>query len=169
MRNIVTPNLKKMAQEGLTLSSFHTASPICSPSRASLMVGLFPWRLGLDFIYAGDLKKDGSVEMHNEQLPLIPNIAMSFKNGGYYTAHIGKWHLGNSNFTYYIFIIKITFILGGQSHIDIPNRKSSNCSIPGINQYGFDEYVGMSEGPQSMRYWTHQKHNTYHTGSIRYI
>lgn len=48
----------------------------------------------VDFIYAGDLKNDGSAEMDHEQLPLIPNIAMSFRDAGYYTAHIGKWHLG---------------------------------------------------------------------------
>ncbi len=60
------------------------------------MVGLFPWRLGVDFIYAGDLKKDGSEELDHEQLPLVPNIAMSFRDAGYYTAHIGKWHLGES-------------------------------------------------------------------------
>lgn len=90
--------------------------------------------------YAGDLKKDGSEEMDHEQLPLIPNIAMSFHDAGYYTAHIGKWHLG------------------GQTHLDIPARNSSNpnCRVPGILQYGFDEYVGMSEGTGSMRYHTHQ-------------
>jgi hypothetical protein len=71
MRHVKTPNIQKMASNGLTMKNFHTASPICSPARASIMLGLFPWRLGLDFIYAGDLKKDGSVEMHNEQLPLV--------------------------------------------------------------------------------------------------
>lgn len=60
------------------------------------------------------------------------------------------------------------FTAGGQSHIDIPNRQTGNCSVPGINQYGFDEYVGMSEGTHSMRYITHQKHNTYATGA-RYL
>ena len=54
-----------------------------------------------DFIYAGDLKLDGSREMDHEQLPLIPNMAMSFRDAGYHTAHIGKWHLGN----YYIMVI----------------------------------------------------------------
>lgn len=91
---IRTPELSKMASKGMILSNFHTASPLCSPSRASIMVGLFPWRMGIDFIYAGDLKLDGSEEMDHEQLPLIPNIAMSFHDANYYTAHIGKWHLG---------------------------------------------------------------------------
>lgn len=150
MANVKTPALRKMADNGLTLTNFHSAAPICSPARASIMVGLFPWRMGVDFIYAGDLKKDGSEELDHEQLPMIPNIATSFHDAGYYTAHIGKWHLG------------------GQSHIDIPTRLASNfanCTVPGINQYGFDEYVGMSEGTNSDRYKTHQKANTYATGA----
>lgn len=148
MRHVKTPYLKKMASRGLIMSNFHAAAPICSPSRASILLGLFPWRYGVDFIYAGDIKDDGSVEINNEQLPLFPNIAMSFRQHGYYCAHIGKWHLG------------------GQSHIDIPNRQlNKNCSVPGINQYGFHEYVGMSEGTGSARWATHQRMNTYHTGS----
>jgi arylsulfatase A len=152
MTAVRTPNLRSMADNGLIMTNFHTASPLCSPSRASIMVGLFPWRLGVDFIYAGDLKHDGTEEIDHEQLPLIPNIAMSFHDAGYYTAHIGKWHLG------------------GQTHVDIPRRKagyssSDGCKTPGILQYGFDEYVGMSEGTGSMRYHTHQAGNTYTAGS----
>jgi arylsulfatase A-like enzyme len=147
MKHVSTPNLRKMSKNGMTLHNFHVASPVCSPSRASILVGLFPWRMGIDFIMAGDLKNDGSEEMDHEQLPMIPNIAMSFHKAGYFTAHIGKWHLG------------------GQSHVDIPNRVAGNCSVPGINQYGFDEYVGMSEGTGSARYITHQAGQTYHQGS----
>ena len=78
---------------------------------------------------------------------------------------------------YFLMKYKIIFVYmyvcmyvfqGGQSHIDIPHRFGNHCSVPGINQYGFDEYVGMSEGSHSMRYVTHQQHNTYHTGA-RYL
>jgi len=141
-----TPELQRMASRGLVMSNFHVAAPVCSPSRASIMVGLYPWRFGVDFIYSGDLKNDGSIELDREQLPLIPNVAMSFRENGFYCAHIGKWHLG------------------GQSHTEIPERSKLNCTTPGINQYGFHEYVGMSEGTGSARYITHQESNTYHTG-----
>jgi uncharacterized sulfatase len=147
MKGMSTPNLDKMSKNGKIFTNFHVASPVCSPSRASIMVGLFPWRMGIDFIYAGDKKNDGSEELDHEQLPLIPNIAMSFRDAGYYTAHIGKWHLG------------------GQTISDIANRLKNNCSTPGINQYGYDEYVGMSEGTNSMRYLTHQNRETYSKGS----
>ena len=94
MKNVQTPNLKRMAGKGMILTNFHAASPICSPSRAAIMTGLFPWRMGVDFIYSQDVKNDGTEELDHEQLPLIPNIAMAFQHHDYYTAHIGKWHLG---------------------------------------------------------------------------
>jgi hypothetical protein len=44
-------------------------------------------------------------------------------------------------------------------------RQQGNCSIPGINQYGFSEYVTMTEGFNSMRAWTHKNKNTYSKGA----
>jgi arylsulfatase A len=93
-KGLLTPNLQRMANQGMILTNFHAASPVCSPSRASILTGLFPWRLGVDFIYSQDKKLDGSEELDHEQLPLLPNLAMTFQHFGYYTAHVGKWHLG---------------------------------------------------------------------------
>ena len=147
-RFISTPHLQRMAAAGVAMTNFHSASPVCSPARASIMLGLFPWRVGVDFIYAGDLKKDGSYELDHEQLPLIPNVASTLRDAGYYTAHIGKWHLG------------------GTAPSDLLGRRASNCTVPGILQYGFDEYVGMTEGcPDGSRCKTHQQFNTYATGA----
>ena len=151
MNGIKTPALEEMARNGVKMTNFHVASPVCSPSRASIMSGLFSWRLGVDFIYAGDLKNDGTEEIDHEYLPMMPNIATSLRGAGYYTAHIGKWHLG------------------GQSQNEIPIRHAgkginTSCVVPGINQHGFDDYVGMSEGTGSDRYKTHQAGNTYSEG-----
>jgi hypothetical protein len=60
--------------------------------------------------------------------------------------------------------INVMFI-GGISHTEIPQRKAGNCSVPGINQYGFHEYVAMSEGMFSSRYWTQQRKETYAKGA----
>lgn len=161
MAGLQTPNLKRMASQGLSMTNFHAAAPMCSPSRASIMVGLFPWRLGVDFIYSQDIKKDGSEEMDHEVLPLLPNVAMSLRDAGYYTAHVGKWHLG------------------GISNYDIAaraNHSAGPCFVPGINQYGFDEYVAMTEGWEgkvagkvwSSRSKTHEDGNTYSIGA-RYL
>ena len=97
MNGIKTPALEEMARNGVKMTNFHVASPVCSPSRASIMSGLFSWRLGVDFIYAGDLKNDGTEEIDHKYLPMMPNIATSLRSAGYYTAHVGKWHLGGQS------------------------------------------------------------------------
>ena len=57
MRAVETPNLKRLAKQGKVFTNFHAGSPICSPSRVAIMTGLFPWRVGVDFIYSQDPKK----------------------------------------------------------------------------------------------------------------
>jgi arylsulfatase A len=172
----ITPELQKMANSGLKMTNFHVAAPICSPARASIMTGLFPWRLGVDFIYAQDKKNDGSEELNHEQLPLIPNIPMTFKDGGYYTAHVGKWHLGGlekaeieSRATQLPNLNRINSNSSNDNNYKSPVKLS--CSTPGLNQYGYDEYVAMSEGngnignKKSDRYTTQQNDETYKKGS----
>ena len=87
-----TPNLNRMAREGRRLTSFYSASGVCTPSRAALMTGSYPRRVGLDWT-----PEDGHVLR-----PVSPNglhpkevtIAEVLKKAGYATACIGKWHLG---------------------------------------------------------------------------
>ncbi len=85
-KDLETPNIDGLAKRGVMFTQFY-ASPICSPSRASLMTGLNPQRAGL----AGNAAK-------TNQEAGLPNdrftMAEMFKNVGYKTAHIGKWHLG---------------------------------------------------------------------------
>lgn len=161
MRAISTPNLLKMAQSGVIMDNFHTAAPICSPTRASIMTSLFPWRLGVDFIYAGDKKNDGSVEIYDDHLPMIPNIAMNFKEAGYATSHVGKWHLGGMH-NQDIDRRNSPKAAKGSS---TTNSDSNTCSVPGINQYGFTDYVSVAEGTGSDSQIAHMKGNLYHTGS----
>ena len=164
----VTPELLRMAHAGRIMTNFHVASPICSPARASIMTGLFPWRLGVDFIYAQDLKNDGSEELNHEQLPLIPNMAMSFRDNGYHTAHVGKWHLGGMRNAE----IASRYQEYQQQQHALQNGTSSSsnaCSAPGLLQYGYDEYVCMSEGnDDSDRFSTQQVGMTYKLGA-RYL
>lgn len=87
---VSTPNIDRMAAEGMKFTDFHTAASICSPSRAAFMTGAYPQRAGL---YMGINPKR---EAH-WFLGLHPNeitIAEQFKQQGYTTAMIGKWHLG---------------------------------------------------------------------------
>lgn len=86
-----TPNLDQMAQEGMRLTSFY-AAPVCTPSRAALMTGCYPKRVGL---------MHGSwhpVLMPGDEHGLNPDeitVAEILKEKSYATACIGKWHLGD--------------------------------------------------------------------------
>lgn len=84
---IRTPNLDRLAREGVRLEQFYS-QPVCTPTRAALMTGLYPMRLGLQL----GVIKPGS----RHGLPLeVPTLAESLAAAGYYTAITGKWHLGN--------------------------------------------------------------------------
>ncbi len=88
-----TPNLDRMAREGRRLTSFYSASGVCTPSRAALMTGCYPRRVGLDWT-----PEDGHVLRPVSPNGLHPNevtIAEVLKKVGYATACIGKWHLGD--------------------------------------------------------------------------
>jgi arylsulfatase A-like enzyme len=73
-----TPSLERMAQNSVLLTNFRVAAPVCTPSRASQLTGLFPYRLGITFIF-------GSGELKNEYLSVVPNAPYLFSDAGYHT------------------------------------------------------------------------------------
>ncbi|MEN8193213.1 MAG: sulfatase-like hydrolase/transferase [Bacteroidota bacterium] len=77
-----TPNLDKMAANGIKLERFYSAAPVCSPTRGSCLTGRHPYRYGIFNANVGSLPK--------EELTL----AEVLKSLGYKTGHFGKWHLG---------------------------------------------------------------------------
>ncbi len=88
-----TPNIDRMAAEGMRFKSFYVTSGVCSPSRASLMTGCYPMRVGMH-----ENSKGFYVLFPQDQKGLHPKevtIAEKLKKQDYATACIGKWHLGD--------------------------------------------------------------------------
>lgn len=81
-----TPNMDRLATEGLQLTNFYVSQPVCTASRASLLTGCYANRIGL----AGALNPTSLNGMDESEL-LIPEL---LKAKGYATAIFGKWHLG---------------------------------------------------------------------------
>ncbi len=86
-KDIRTPNLDRMAAEGTRFTDFSVVSALCTPSRAALMTGKYPGRLGLA---TGVLRPDATNGLANSEVTL----AEVLKPAGYATGCIGKWHLG---------------------------------------------------------------------------
>jgi arylsulfatase A-like enzyme len=154
---ILTPELEKMAKEGAVMTNFHSAAPVCTPARASIMSGLFPWRLGIYSVF-------GSGPQANDHLSVTMNAPIIFQQAGYHTAHVGKWHLGGlrpmdvsaregAPYNY-------TNINRGCAQTEnnrglLRGQQSSTthtaARVPGPLQHGFNEYIAMHEGAGSHR------------------
>ena len=113
-----TPEIDRLAAEGLRFEQYYVASPICSPSRCGLLTGQYPqrWKITSYLNNRGDNERRGVAQWLDLE---APTIAKSLKAAGYATGHFGKWHLG------------------GQRDVD---------DAPPITAYGFDESLTNFEG-----------------------
>ena len=87
-KDLVTPNMDKIVSSGVKFTQFYVA-PVCSPTRASLLTGKTPQHVKITEVVRRAKPNDG---LSNEEY----TMAEMFKDAGYATAHIGKWHLGSS-------------------------------------------------------------------------
>jgi arylsulfatase A-like enzyme len=99
-----TPNIDRLAAEGMRFTDAYAACAVCTPTRASIMTGKYPARLHMDGHIRPDLKPypQGSGKLINPQFkqwlePSEETIAEALKTGGYISASIGKWHLGEQS------------------------------------------------------------------------
>ena len=115
-----TPNIDRMAKEGIRFTQYYSASPICSPSRTGILTGMYParWRIAS---YLQTRKGNAACEQADFLDPKAPSIARTLKSAGYATGHFGKWHMG-----------------GGR---DVTNA-------PPFSAYGFDEHASTYESPE---------------------
>jgi arylsulfatase A-like enzyme len=117
---VPTPNIDRLAREGTRFTEFYVAAPICSPSRAGLITGMYPsrWQIRTYLQTRAGNRAAGQADYLD---PQAPSLVRTLKQAGYTTAHIGKWHLG-----------------GGR---DVTNA-------PLFAAYGYDEHVGTYESPE---------------------
>ncbi len=113
-----TPNLDRLASEGIRFRSFYVNSPICSPSRTALTTGQYPHRLKITS-YLDNRKRNKERGVAQWLDPETPTIADRLKTVGYTTGHFGKWHMG------------------GQRDVG---------DAPLITEYGFDRSLTNFEG-----------------------
>jgi len=149
---VLTPELEKMASRGTIMTNFHTAAATCTPTRASILTGLYPWRMGIKAVYEYGLKGKSN---RDDWLPQIPTSAMVFRDADYFTGHSGKWHVG------------------GMRNDDLDmrllddskegTRGGRRCPHPGPNQQGFHEYVSVLDGPGSPRQNEYQVNDMLHS------
>jgi uncharacterized sulfatase len=113
-----TPNVDRLAAEGLRFTQFYVNSPICSPSRTALSTGQYPqrWRITSFLSNRAENNRRGMAQW---LAPAAPMLARMLKEHGYATGHFGKWHMGGQR--------------------DVPEA-------PMISEYGFDESLTNFEG-----------------------
>jgi arylsulfatase A len=112
---IPTPNANAFAKEGMRFTDMHASSAVCTPSRYSILTGRYSWRSRLK---KGVLNGDSPNLIESGRMT-VPSM---LKQSGYYTAGVGKWHLG----------------LGSDEKTDF-----SKPLDPGPNSHGFDYYFGI--------------------------
>ena len=87
--DVSTPNIDRIAKEGMLFTQMRANCTVCSPSRAALLTGRYADRAGVPGVIRTDPKSSwGYLD------PTIPTLADKLSEGGYHTALIGKWHLG---------------------------------------------------------------------------
>lgn len=89
--SIRTPNLDRMAAEGMRFTEFYSAAEVCTPSRTSLLTGRYPIRSGMCHDQFRVLRSNSAGGLPKDEITLAEGL----KTKGYATACIGKWHLGH--------------------------------------------------------------------------
>ncbi|HYZ83399.1 MAG TPA: sulfatase-like hydrolase/transferase, partial [Bryobacteraceae bacterium] len=90
-KDVKTPNIDRLAERGARFTNWYSSSPVCSPSRASVLTGKYPQRTGVVDVLDSSAKFDIDGLRANET-----TVASLLRRAGYRTGAVGKWHLGSA-------------------------------------------------------------------------
>ncbi|MFQ6036670.1 MAG: sulfatase [Sedimentisphaerales bacterium] len=94
-----TPYIDRLAEQGMRFTDAYAAAPVCSPTRASILAGQYPARIGITDFIPGHRRPWAKLKVPQNQLQMPAEtitIAEVLKEHGYTTGYIGKWHLGSA-------------------------------------------------------------------------
>ena len=139
-----TPNIDRLAAQGMRFTNAYAACPVCSPTRASIMTGKYPARLHLtNYIPGARSGKLLSAEyLHYMKLEEV-TLAEALQEGGYRTCFVGKWHLGDK--PYYPekqgFDVNVAGCDAGAPPTYFYPYQRGNRSLPGLEEGQSGEYL----------------------------
>jgi N-acetylgalactosamine-6-sulfatase len=148
-----TPNLDRMAAEGIDFTNFTVNNPVCSPSRTAVMTGQFPARNSIHQHFAGvDANaKRGMPDWLDPTVPMLPRL---LKQAGYKTGHFGKWHLGKGQDApseeAYGYDEYATFNGSGTNEIEASGLESVEHALDFIRRH--------KDQPFFVNLWLHETH-----------
>ncbi len=146
---IHTPNIDRLAKEGMAFTDAHTPAPICGPSRYGLMTGRYPWRRGKGGTDNGDKFRDVFVEKGRTTL------ASLLKKEGYNTAQIGKWGIRHN----YSDAVKPGKEPGHKDSYDFPNKRLLGSQAVGFDYSWCMTHLFPAPGTDAIGHSKHQLEN----------
>ncbi len=147
-----TPNIDRLARQGIQFTAAYAAAPVCSPTRASLLTGKYPARLRItDWIPGEGRKKEKLLEPKWTQYLSTdePTLARVLKTNGYTTGAIGKWHMGGAAYTatQHGFDVSI-----GGDHRGQPPSYFSPYKIPTLPDGPVGEFLTDRESAEAVKF-----------------
>lgn len=149
---VETPNIDRLAEEGIDFMQFNVAASVSSPSRVGMMTGCYPSRFGINYVFGG---KQVLPEMPDWLDPKAPIITRFFKEAGYVTGHFGKWHLGKGTPTMADYGIDESAVYHGPGpQINQMNNEIPEKAIQFIKDHKNQHFY--------LNVWLHESHLNHH-------
>ena len=135
-----TPNIDRLGRQGVRFTSAYASCPVCSPTRASILSGKYPARVGVTQFIGGSAYGKLKDVPYLHYLPREEiSVAQALRESGYQTWHVGKWHLGDENFSPEVHGFDINI---GGCHIGMPTQGYfSPYRIPKLDDGKEGEYL----------------------------